>query len=58
MLVVPPELTRRYEARLRQQNLMAGQRPHDHPWLRDDLDCCHQYSFAPTDRPSWPAFQE
>ena len=28
MLVVPTELTRRYEARLAQQNLMAGQRPH------------------------------
>ena len=26
MLAVPPELTRRYEARLAQQNVMAGQR--------------------------------
>ena len=58
MLVVPTELTRRYEARLAQQNLMAEQRPHDHQWLRYDLDFCHKYSFAPTDRLSWPAFQE
>jgi integron integrase len=58
MLVVPPELTRRYEARLAQQNLMAGQRPHYHQWLRYYLDFCSKYSFAPTDRLSLPAFQE
>ena len=34
MLAVPPELTRRYEARLAQQEIMAGQRPHYHKWLR------------------------
>jgi hypothetical protein len=28
MLAVPPEFARRYEARLAQQNIMAGQRPH------------------------------
>jgi hypothetical protein len=37
---------------------MVGQRPNDPPWRRDDLDGCHQYSFAPTDRLSLPAFQE
>ncbi len=58
MLAVPPELTRRYEARLAQQNLMAGQRPHYHQWLRYYLDFCDKYSFAPTDRLSLPAFQE
>jgi hypothetical protein len=42
MISRPPELTRRDEARWAQQNRMAGQRPHDPPWRRDDLDCCHQ----------------
>ena len=50
MFAVPPELTHRYEARLAQQNVMAGQRPHYHPWLHDDLDLCEKYSFAPIDR--------
>ena len=58
MLAVPPELTRRYEARLAQQNIIAGQRPHYHKWLRYYLDFCDKYSFAPTDRQSLPAFQE
>ncbi len=58
MLAVPSELTHRYEAQLAHQNLMAGQRPHYHKWLRYYLDFCHKYSFEPMDRPSLPAFQE
>ena len=58
MLAVPPELARRYEARLAQQNVMAGQRPHYQKWLRYYLDFCHKYSFAPLARQSLPAFQE
>lgn len=58
MLAVPPELAQRYEARLAQQKVMAGQRPHYHQWLRYDLDFCDKYSFAPTDGQSLPAFQE
>ena len=58
MLAVPPELVQRYEARLVQQNLMAGQRPHYHQWLRYYLDFCQKYGFAPADRQSLPAFQE
>lgn len=46
MLAVPPELVQRYEARLVQQNLMAGQRPHYHQWLRYYLDFCQKYGFA------------
>ncbi len=34
MLAVPPEFTSRYEARLAQWNIVAGQRPHYHKWLR------------------------
>jgi hypothetical protein len=37
----------RYEARLAQQNVMVGERPHYHQWLHDDLDFCDKYSFAP-----------
>jgi integron integrase len=58
MLAIPPELTRRYQARLTQKNIVAGQRPHYHKWLRYYLDFCHKYSFAPMDQQSLPAFQE
>ncbi|MDS4019405.1 MAG: hypothetical protein RKR03_02665 [Candidatus Competibacter sp.] len=58
MLAIPPELTRRYEAWLAQQNLIPGRRPHYHKWLRYYLDFCHKYSLAPKDRASLPAFQE
>jgi integron integrase len=58
LLAVPPELTRRYEARLTRRNVMTGQRPHYHQWLRYYLDFCHKYSFSPTDRLGLPAFQE
>ena len=58
MLVIPPELTRRYEAWLAQHNLIPGRRPHYHKWLRYYLDFCHKYSLAPKDRASLPAFQE
>ena len=58
MLAVPPELVRRYEARLAQQNILVGQRPHYHQWLRYYLDFCSKYSFKPLDRQSLPAFQE
>jgi hypothetical protein len=58
MLAVPPELVRRYEARLAQQNILVGQRPHYHKWLRYYLDFCSKYSFKPMDRQSLPAFQE
>jgi integron integrase len=58
MLAVPPDLARRYEARLTQQNMLAGQRPHYHRWLRYYLDFCHKYDLAPADQRSLPAFQE
>lgn len=44
MLAVQQELARRYEAQLAQRNEMAGQRPHDHQWLRQYLDFSHKYS--------------
>lgn len=58
LLAISSELTRRYEARLAQQDIMANQHPHYHKWLRYYLDFCHKYSFAPADRRSLPAFQE
>ena len=57
MFTVPPELTRRYETQLAQQNILTGQRPHYHKWLRYYLDFCNKYSFASADRQSLPAFQ-
>ena len=46
MLAISLELARCYEARLAQQNRMAGQRPHDHQWLRYYLDCCDQNTLS------------
>ncbi len=45
MSTVSPELTRRYEARLAQQDVIAHQRPYYHEWLCYYLDFCHKYSF-------------
>ena len=47
MLAVSPELTRRYEARLMQQNILVEQRLHYHKWLRYYLDFCGKYSASP-----------
>jgi hypothetical protein len=40
-----------------QQNMVTGQRMHDHRRLRYYLDFCGTYRFAPTARRSLPAFQ-
>jgi hypothetical protein len=50
MLAVPPELARRYEARLTRRNVMTRQRPHYYKWLCYYLDFCHKYSSSPTVR--------
>jgi hypothetical protein len=58
MLAIRPKLVRRYEARLAQQNLTAGQHPRHRQGPRSYLDFIHKYNFTPTDRLSLPAFQE
>jgi hypothetical protein len=58
MLSIPPELTHLYEMRLTQKNVAVEQRPRYKKWLRYYLDFCHKYAFEPTDRRSFPAFQE
>jgi hypothetical protein len=57
MFAVPPELAWHEEAWLVRQNMMTGQRMHDHQWLRYYLDFWGKYRFAPTARQSLPAFQ-
>jgi hypothetical protein len=44
--------------RLTQKNVAVEQRPRYKKWLRYYLDFCHKYAFEPTDRWSFPAFQE
>jgi len=58
MLTVPPELTRRYAARLTQQAVPHRHRPYYLRWLRYYWDFCHKYALNPTDRSSLPAFEE
>jgi integron integrase len=58
MLGVPPELARLYDTRLEREGVAAEHRPHYRKWLRFYWDFCHKYSFAPTDRQSFPAFDE
>ena len=54
----PLKLARRYEARLAQQNILAGQRPHSRQWLRLHLDYCHKYSSRQRIGGSLAAFRE
>ena len=58
MLGVPPELARLYDMRLEREGVAAEHRPHYRKWLRFYWDFCHKYSFEPTDRQSFPAFDE
>ena len=44
MLAVHQELARRQEARLIRQNLVTGQRMHDHHWPRYYPDFCGESS--------------
>jgi len=55
---IPPELARLYETRLAQQGVAVEQHPHYKKWLRYYWDFCHKYALEPTDRQSFPAFNE
>jgi hypothetical protein len=43
---------------LEREGVAAEHRPHYRKWLRFYWDFCHKYFFAPTDRQSFPAFDE
>ena len=58
MLGVPPELARLYDTRLEHEDVAAEHRPPYRKWLHFYWDFCHKYSFEPTDRQSFPAFDE
>jgi integron integrase len=58
MLSIPPELARLYDTLLEQKDVAVKQRSHYKKWLRYYLDFCHKYAFEPTDRQSFPAFDE
>lgn len=58
MLGVPPELARLYDTRLEREGVAAEHRPSYRKWLRFYWDFCHKYAFEPTDRQSFPAFDE
>lgn len=58
MLSIPPDLARLYDTLLAQKGVAAKSRPHYKKWLRYYLDFCHRYGFEPTDRRSFPAFND
>ena len=58
MLTLPAELTRRYEALLRQQGVAREHRPYYMKWLCYYWDFCHKYGFKPRARQSFPPFDE
>ena len=58
MLNIPPELARRYTVLLERSGIAAEQRFHFKKWLRYYLDFCHKYGCDPTDRRSFPAFED
>jgi hypothetical protein len=58
MLRLPPDLARRYATLLASKGIAAEQRYHYNRWLRYYWDFCHKYAFEPTDKRSFPAFNE
>ncbi len=58
MLTLPAELTRRYEALLRQQGVAREHWPCYMKWLCYYWDFCHKYGFEPRARQSFPPFAE
>ena len=58
MLGIPPDLARLYDTLLEQESIAVKYRPHYKKWLRYYWDFCHKYAFEPTDRQSFPAFDE
>src|SRR5918992_1636747 len=58
MLPPPAELTRRYEALLRQQAVAREHRPYYLKWMRYYWDFCHKYGFEPRAHQSFLPFDE
>jgi len=58
MFAIPLELGRLYDTLLERQAVAVGQRPHYKKWLRYYWDFCHKYALEPTDRWSFPAFND
>ena len=58
MLGIPLELARLYDTLLERKGVAVAQRPHYKKWLRYYWDFCHKYALEPTDRQSFPAFNE
>jgi hypothetical protein len=58
MLTLPAELTRRYEALLRQQGVAREHQPYYLKWVRYYWDFCHKYGLEPRARQSFPPFDE
>jgi hypothetical protein len=53
---LPIELSRRYEAELKQRGIAAQLWDHFTKWLRYYWDFCHKYAYAPNDPQSFPPF--
>jgi hypothetical protein len=58
MLTLPAELIRPYETSLAQHGVLAPQRPYYLKWVRYYWDYCHKYALVPSDRKSFPPFDE
>ena len=58
MLNIPMALVRRYDSALTDKDVATNIRGHFKKWLRYYLDFCHKYGFEPTDRQSFPAFND
>jgi integron integrase len=58
LLPIPVELSRQFEAQLKQLEISDRYRPHYIRWLRYYWDFCHKYGHEPTNRQSFPPFDE
>jgi len=58
LLTLPIELSRQFEALLKQLEISDQYRPHYAKWLRYYWDFCHKYGYEPRNRESFPPFDE
>lgn len=58
MLVLPFDLTRKFQTLLAQADVPISQRPNYQKWLRYYLDFCHKYHLEPSQKRHFQVFDE
>ncbi len=58
MLVLPWDLTKKFQTLLAQAGIPVNERPYYQKWLRYYLDFCHKYQLEPAEKRHFPSFDE